>query len=158
MMIRYWHPGSEIENVRRQFDKMFGDFAQVTSPTASTWQPVIELIDAGDNLILKAQLPGIEGKDVEIQVGQKAVAIAGDYSVEQKEGDARARSLHSEFRYGKFQRVVQLPYAIQNDQVQADFTNGILTLTLPKVVEARNKVVKINLAQSVPAPTAEQAN
>jgi HSP20 family protein len=147
MMIRYWHPGIEIENVRRQLDKMFDQFALNAQNTPSTWQPAIELIDAGDNLILKAQLPGIEGKDVEIQVTQKAVAIVGEYRTEQREG---ARHLHSEFRYGKFQRVLQLPYPIQNDQVKADFTNGILTLTLPKVVEFRNKVVKINLGETAP--------
>ncbi len=147
MMIRYWHPGIEIENVRIQLDKMFDQFALNAQNSTATWQPAIEVIDAGDNLILKAQLPGIEGKDVEIQVTQKAVAIAGEYRTEQKEG---ARHLHSEFRYGKFQRILQLPYPIQNDQVKADFTNGILTLTLPKVVEARNKVVKINLAETAP--------
>ncbi|GET39482.1 Hsp20/alpha crystallin family protein [Microseira wollei] len=147
MMIRYWHPGIEIENVRRQLDKMFDQFALNAQNTPSTWQPAIELIDAGDNLILKAQLPGIEGKDVEIQVTQKAVAIVGEYRTEQREG---ARQLHSEFRYGKFQGVLQLPYPIQNDQVKVDFTNGILTLTLPKVVEVRNKVVKINLGETAP--------
>jgi HSP20 family protein len=147
MMIRYWHPVSEIENVRRQLDAMFDQLALNSPNTPVTWQPAIEVINAGDNLILKAQLPGIEGKDVEIQVTQKAVAIAGEYRTEQTEG---ARGLHSEFRYGKFQRVLQLPYPIQNDQVKADFTNGILTLTLPKVVELRNKVVKINLAETAP--------
>lgn len=155
MMIRYWHPGSEIETVRSQLDKMFDQFALNASNTASTWQPAIEVIDAGDNLILKAQLPGIEGKDVEIQVTQKAVGIAGEYRTEQPEG---ARKLHSEFRYGKFQRVLQLPYPIQNDQVKADFTNGILTLTLPKVVEARNKVVKINLGETAPEAPTEAVN
>lgn len=155
MMIRYWHPGSEIESVRRQLDKMFDQLALNTQNTPYTWQPAIELIDAGDNLILKAQLPGIEGKDVEIQVTQKAVAIVGEYPTEQKEDQ---RQLHSEFRYGKFQRILQLPYPIQNDQVKADFTNGILTLTLPKVVEVRNKVVKISLAETAPEATTQAAN
>ncbi len=55
-------------------------------------------------------------------------------------------SSESEFQYGKFQRVIPLPVAVINDQVQAEYKDGILTLSLPKVVEARNKVVKINLA------------
>jgi HSP20 family protein len=63
--------------------------------------------------------------------------------------------------YGKFHRVLPLPAHIQNDSVQAEYKEGILTLTLPKVTEARNKVVKINLAQiagsqTTPAPL--QAN
>ena len=65
----------------------------------------------------------------------------------------------TEFRYGKFQRVIPLPVAIQNDRVQADFTNGILTLTLPKVQSANKHVVKLNLAeQPEPAEALKASN
>nr|MBW4577561.1 Hsp20/alpha crystallin family protein [Aphanothece sp. CMT-3BRIN-NPC111] len=54
----------------------------------------------------------------------------------------------SEFRYGKFQRMIPLPVHVQNDRVQAEFKNGILTLTLPKVENAQRRVVRINLGES----------
>ena len=148
MMIRYWQPFREIETLRRQLDQVFDEITNSQSDTSATWGPAIEMQDGGDNLILKVQLPGIEGKDLDVQVTRDAVAIAGDRPQPQE-----ATYLHSEFRYGKFQRIVNLPVAVQNDQVSANFTNGILTLTLPKVTEARNRVVKVNLGELSGAST-----
>jgi len=92
-------------------------------------------------------------------IKQRPISISGERryeSTEEKPGYVR-----SEFRYGKFHRVLSLPAHIQNDSVQAEYKDGILMLTLPKVAEARNKVVKINLAQIAEAstnPALEQAN
>jgi len=77
----------------------------------------------------------VEGKDLDIRVTREAVAIAGEHRYEK----SWTRLLRTEFRYGKFQRDDCLPVAVQNDQVQAEFKDGILTLTLPKINEARRK-------------------
>jgi len=147
MMIRYWQPFREIETLRRQLDHVFDEIANSQSDSPTAWGPAIEMHDDGDHLILKVQLPGIEGKDLDVQVTRDGVAIAGDRPQPEQ------NYLHSEFRYGKFQRVINLPVAVQNDQVSADLTNGILTLTLPKVTEARNRVVKVNLGELSGAST-----
>jgi len=63
--------------------------------------------------------------------------------------------LHSEFRYGKYERVVGLPVAVQNDKVEANFSNGILTLTLPKVEKVQNRVFKVNLGNTEKPETTE---
>ena len=121
--------------------------------------PALELVDAGDNFVLKAQLPGMDPKDIDVQVTREAISISGERRY--KNTDEKSGYVRSEFRYGKFHRVLPLPAHIQNDSVQADYKDGILTLTLPKVTEARNKVVKINLAQiaeSSANPALEQAN
>ena len=145
MLNRYWQPLREMETLRRDFDRMFNELA-VPANTGSVidWTPAIELKDAGDNLVLRASLPGIDAKDVNVEVTNEAVLLSGEHRYEQKTEDKKL--FKSEFRYGKFQRVIPLPVAIINDQAQAEFKDGILTLSLPKVVEARNKVVKINLA------------
>jgi HSP20 family protein len=83
-------------------------------------------------------------------VTREAVAIAGEHRYEKKAEDKGL--FRTEFRYGKFQRVIPLPVAVQNDQVQAEFKDGILTLTLPKVTEARRQVVKVNLVDSAATP------
>ncbi len=95
---------------------------------------------------MRAEIPGIEGKDLDVQVSKEAVSIAGETRHESKTEDRGY--FRSEFRYGKFQRTIPLPVPIKNDQVKAEFKNGILTLTLPKVEEAKNRVVKINLEDS----------
>jgi HSP20 family protein len=154
MLVRYWQPWREIETLSRQLDRVFDDLAS-TANGQPTWSPAVELKDAGDNFVLRVQLPGIDAKDVDVQVTKQAVVILGESRNEQQaeeEGHVR-----SEFRYGTFRRVVQLPVSIQNDQVQADYKDGILTLTLPKVTEARNAVVKINLGElnQTPVDTTE---
>ena len=159
MLMRSWQPFTEIETIRQQLDKAFDGLAATKDNSQATWMPAVEFVDAGDNFVLKAQLPGIDPKDVDVQVTREAISISGERRYEnthEKSGYVR-----SEFRYGKFHRVLTLPAHIQNDSVQAECKDGILTLRLPKVTEARNKVVKINLAEIAGAstnPALEQAN
>jgi HSP20 family protein len=145
MALIRWQPFQEMETLRHQMDKMFDEMAGLNREMATkTWSPAVELEDTNDHIILRAEVPGLEGKDLDIQVAREAVSIAGESRYEKK---AEERGyLRSEFRYGKFQRTIPLPAAIKNDQVQAEFKNGILILTMPKAEEAKNKVVKINLA------------
>ncbi|MFL9449957.1 MULTISPECIES: Hsp20/alpha crystallin family protein [Nostocales] len=103
------------------------------------------MIDAGDNLIFRAQLSGIAPQDIDVHVTRDATSLGGERKVFQNGNNVNP--LHSEFRYGKFQRVINLPFPVQNDKVQADYRDGILTLTLPKVEAVCNRVVKINLGE-----------
>ena len=159
MLMRSWQPFTEIETIRQELDKVFDQLATTKDNSGATWMPALELVDAGDNFVLKAQLPGMDPKDIDVQVTREAISISGERRYENT--DEKSGYVRSEFRYGKFHRVISLPAPIQNDSVQADYKDGILTLTLPKVTEARNKVVKINLAQiagSSTNPALEQAN
>ena len=159
MLMRSWQPFTEIETIRQQLDKVFDQLAATIDNSEAPWMPALEFVDAGDNFVLKAQLPGIDPKDIDVQVTREALSISGERRYENTE--EKSGYVRSEFRRGKFHRVIPLPAPIQNDSVQAEYKDGILTLTLPKVAEARNKVVKINLAQIAGAstnPALEQAN
>ena len=159
MLMRSWQPFTEIETIREQLDKVFDQRAAKRDNSEAVWRPALELVDAGDNFVLKAQLPGIDPKDIDVQVTREAISISGERRYENTE--EKSGYVRSEFRYGKFHRVLPLPAHIQNDSVQAEYKDGILMLTLPKVTEARNKVVKINLAEIAGAstnPALEQAN
>ncbi|TBR59920.1 hypothetical protein B4U84_03145 [Westiellopsis prolifica IICB1] len=151
MAIIRWRTFPEIDAFNRQMDRIFDDMLRVKRQPGMTWKPAFELQNTNDNLILRVQIPGVEAKDLDIQVTKEAVAITGENRYENN------GQIRSEFRYGKFQRVIPLPVAIQNDQVEAEYKNGILTLTLPKVTEARQKVVKINLADNTTEPVAKAA-
>ncbi len=142
MTLIRWQPISDRETLRRQMDRLFGEVRNTNTETQTTWQPAIELQDTEESIIFRSFIPGIEAKDLDIRVTKEAVAISGENYPQQN-------YFRSEFHYGKFQRVVALPVAVQNEQVTADFKDGILTLTLPKVVEARRKVVKVNLTGTV---------
>ena len=144
-LVRY-NPWQEMSSLQRQLNRLFddalipeswGDFSNLSKI------PAAELTETDDALHLKLEVPGMEAKDLDIQVMADRVAISGERKSETKsEEDGRTRS---EFRYGKFSRVIPLPARIQNTNVTADYKDGILNLTLPKSEEEKNKVVKVNL-------------
>ena len=146
-LVRY-NPWQEMNSLQRQLNRLFDD-----ALTPANWDdfgnlskiPAAELTETDDALHLKLEVPGMEAKDLDIQVMADRVAISGERKSETKsEENGRTRS---EFRYGKFQRVIPLPARIQNTNVTADYKDGILNLTLPKSEEEKNKVVKVNLLQ-----------
>lgn len=151
MALIRWQPWQEMETLRRQLDQLFDDIAPATQDAflmnRKAWGPAIELKNNDADIILRAELPGVDAKNLDIQVTREAVLISGEHRSETKTEEQRF--VRSEFRYGSFRRIVPLPAAIKNDQVQADFKDGILTLTLPKAETPQ--VVKINLnGASVP--------
>jgi len=143
MIVRYWHPFQEVESLRRQLDSVFNEVSNVIETAPTAWTPAIRLVENGDRYVLTIQLAGINPDVIDIQATRESLVISGErQQPEVLEGD---RVLHDDIRYGSFRRVVNLPEAIQNDAVEANFEHGFLTLTLPKIEEVRNKVVKISL-------------
>ena len=144
MTLVRFQPFTEIDILHRQMDRLFDEvFDGISDREVSQTAPAIELKDTEEALVLNVQLPGIETKDLDIRVTRDTVSLKGERRREKKESD---RGIYrSEFRYGEFKRVVKLPVPVQNDRISADYKDGILTLTLPKVEEAVNRVVKVSL-------------
>jgi len=140
MALVRWNPATELDAFRRQMDRLFDEMTGDRALTPQWGQLPIELNDAGDNLELKAQVPGINPDDLDVTVNRDSVTISGEYRHEDKDDN----SYGSEFQYGKFSRTISLPVGIKQDNVQADYNNGILTLHLPKIEQATNQKVKIN--------------
>jgi HSP20 family protein len=144
MAIIRWDPFREMNALRQEMNRLFDDALVPTSrENGLSFMPAAELEEADEAVLLKLEIPGIESKDLDIQVTAESVSITGERKSEMK---TEERGLtRTEFRYGKFQRVIPLPVRINNQEVKADYKDGILHLTLPKAVEERNKIVKVNL-------------
>jgi HSP20 family protein len=97
MLMRYCQPFTEIETIRQELDKAFDQRAATRDNSEATWMPAVELVDAGDNFVLKAQLPGIDPKDVDVQVTCEAIFISGQRRYENR--DEKSGYVRSEFRY-----------------------------------------------------------
>lgn len=140
-LVRY-NPWREINALQRQLDTIFDD---VIVPTANRFDltnyPAVELTENESSFLLKVEVPGLEKSDLDVQATADSISISGE-RIDKKESDAQ-RNTHSEFRYGKFQRVISLPKKIQNTSVTAEYKEGILYLTLPKKEDEKNKVVKV---------------
>lgn len=139
----------EFNAMQRQFDRLFND---VLAPTRGqelssiVRVPAAELSQTDDAIHLKLEVPGIEAKDLDVQVTEDAVLVRGERKSENKTEESGVTK--SEFHYGKFQRAIALPARIQNTNVTAEYKDGILNLTLPKTEQEKNKVVKVNLEQA----------
>lgn len=135
MAITRYNPWTEMNALQNQLNRVFED---VQAPAFRT--PAAELTETEDALHLRLELPGIEAKDVDIEVTADAVKVIAERKQEHKE-DTR-----TEFYYGKYQRIIPLKTRVQNTEVKAEYKDGILNLTLPKAEEEKNKVVKVNLS------------
>ena len=144
MAIVSYNPWQEMTSLQRQLNRLFDDsltFEKLGDFRNLATMPLAELSETKEELHLKLEVPGLEAKDLDIQVMADRVAISGERKSEIKE------KTRSEFRYGKFSRVIPLPVKIQNTDVTAEYKDGILNLTLPKAESEKNKVVKVNLLQ-----------
>ncbi len=147
MLVRY-NPWQDINSLQRQMNRLFNSTVVPSSVGEKAFirVPAVEMQETEDAVYLKLELPGIEAKDLDVQVTENAVAISGDRKSEKKTEDNGRTA--TEFHYGKFQRVIPLNARIQNTNVTAEYKDGILNLTLPKKEEDKNKVVKVNLEQA----------
>ena len=108
------------------------------------FMPAAEMDETEDEIRLKLEVPGMEAKDLDIEVSETSIDISGERKSERK---TEAKGMvRSEFSYGKFERVISLPAHVQNDNVKAEYNNGILTLTLPKTEAEKHKTVKVEVA------------
>ncbi len=155
MVLVRWQPHREVESLHSALNHMFDSMM----PTGNSefnggiaFMPLVEINETPDAVYLKLEVPGLEAKDLDVQVTQEAVSIKGDRKSESKTEEKGVT--RSEFRYGSFRRVIPLPARIQNEKVESSFKDGILTLNMPKAESEKNRVVKVNLDQGY--STAEQ--
>ena len=110
------------------------------------WAPPVDIYENGDNLVLKAELPGINPDDVEIRVEDNTLYLKGERKFEK---EVKEQNYHRvERSYGSFARSFSLPNSISAEKVKAEYKDGLLTLTMPKREEAKPKTIKIDVTKS----------
>lgn len=108
--------------------------------------PAIDMSEDERAYKISAELPGIDAKDIEVSVSGDTLVLKGEKRQEKEEKD---KNYHfSERSYGSFQRSFQLPSSVDRNKVAADFSKGVLTITLPKTAEAKKPVKKIEVRSS----------
>jgi len=144
-----WQPLREIDELQQEMNRFFDVLVPKESigngeRSLLNFVPSAELIDTPEAVNLKLEVPGIDPKDIDIEVTADSVSIRGERKSEstiEEKGVTR-----TEFRYGEFHRVIPLPVRIKNTDVKATYKDGILSLALPKVEEEQNRVVKVAIA------------
>ena len=133
--------GFGFPSLRRMFDI---EPASRSSFTFST--PAIDMSEDEKAYKISAELPGIDAKDIDVSVSGDMLVLKGEKRQEKEETD---KNYHfSERSYGSFQRAFELPASVDRNKVAADFSKGVLTITLPKTAEAQKPAKKIEVKSS----------
>jgi HSP20 family protein len=142
-----WRPfGGELDSLRKEMDSLWNRFfgeRPFTRPFTEEWSPSVDISETEDKLLIKAELPGLEAKDVDVSISGDLLTIKGEKEKEKEEKDEH--HYRAERYYGSFQRSFQLSTSVQADKVEATFDKGVLKVTLPKVEEAKKKQIEIKV-------------
>lgn len=141
-MIR-WEPFDEMMSMRESMDRLFEDFFSRRPRTSGplVWQPALEVFETDSEIVVKAELPGIDPKSVGVTVTSEGLTIKGEAKSERE--DKGRNYYRRELRYGAFQRTVTLPNEVKSEETKATFKHGILEVKIPKAERVRPKTVSV---------------
>src|SRR3984957_3824944 len=138
-----------------QINRLFNDAFERTSNQESnlpTWAPAVDIHENEQELIVKADLPGVEAKDLDIRVENNILSIRGERKFEKQVNEDNY--LRVERAYGSFSRSFSLANTVNPDGIKANYQNGVLTLVVPKREEAKPKQIKVSVATPAAASAA----
>jgi len=155
MALIRWNPTRELSgfptdfwNIQRDFNRLFDGFLRGGiqddgSKGLSLWTPAVDISERESEYQVRVELPGINKDDVKITLESNILTIRGE---KKHEKDMQEENMHRMERvYGSFQRSFTLPTVVKDNEINAVFTNGILTITLPKAEEAKPKQIEVKV-------------
>jgi HSP20 family protein len=125
-----------LSNLQEELDRLF-------EPPPRAFAPALEVHEDKDNFVVRTELPGLQREDIEVSLNEGTLVIAGERKAEAK---PEGVEVHRQERYfGKFERALTLPTPVAADKITAQYKDGVLTVTLPKVEEAKPKKIDVNV-------------
>lgn len=135
----------EVDAWGHKFEQLLTEQPPCQRPSRGrVWQPAIELAETEQSFVLRVEVPGLTGPEIDVQASRFQVAIAAQRQPRQS-GSPNSGHLRSELQYGQLHRVISLTKPIVPDRIESQLNNGILTLTLPKLSAQQPQVVKVRL-------------
>ena len=136
-------PLNRLATLRDEFDRLF-DFSWPSRDTGllGGWSPALDVYDDKDNLVITLEVPGMKKEDIEISLHDGMLTVSGERKDEREQTEGQA--FRSERYFGKFQRSLSLPTAVDANKVKASYKDGILTIRLPKAEGAKPKQISVS--------------
>jgi len=146
--ITRWDPFQNLSSLQEQVNRLFEtSFPRRSDNSALTaWAPAVDIFETENELVLKADLPDVNEKDLDIRVENNMLTIRGERKFEQEVKEENY--LRIERTYGSFSRSFSLPNTVNTEGIKAEYKNGVLTVQLPKRAESKPKQVKVNVTTS----------
>lgn len=145
--ITRYDPLGEMVSLRSAMDRLFEDsfvtpMSWRTISGGDTITPPVDVHETSDEIVVTAAMPGMKAEDVEITMTGQTLTFRGEFKADEEIN--RDQYLYRERRFGSFSRTVQLPVRVQGDRADATFTDGVLTLRIPKAEEVKPRQIRIN--------------
>jgi HSP20 family protein len=151
MAIVRWEPFRDLmslqDRMNRLFDQSYGGATRGNDEDwalGGSWAPAVDIYEKDGNIVLKAELPGIDPKTVDVRVENNVLTLRGERKFEE---EVKKDDFHRvERAYGTFTRSFTLPALVDTDKIKAEFKDGVLKLTIPKKNEAKPKQIQVQVA------------
>jgi len=153
-------PFQMMRRMQEDMDRVFGSFFNQPwgggdAQALSAWSPSVDLSETENEIIVRAEVPGVEPEDLEVYATDDTLVLRGET---RKQDERQEGTVHRlERRYGRFERQIPLPAGTRPDDAQANFRNGVLELRIPKSEDARQRVRRIPIGGSAGAKGGEAA-
>jgi HSP20 family protein len=149
-----WEPFTGAVTLQDQINRLFNDTFGRTSQESNltAWAPAVDIFETEHELIVKADLPDVDPKDLDIRVENNILTIRGERKFEKKVSEDKY--LRVERAYGSFSRSFSLANTVNPEGIKAEYQNGVLTLVVPKREEAKPKQIKVNVGTPAVAAAA----
>jgi HSP20 family protein len=152
MAIVRWEPFRDLVTVQDRMNRIFDDAfrgfprgAEEDWALGGTWAPAVDIYEHEGSLVLKAELPGIDPKDVDVRVENNTLTLRGERKFE---SEVKREQYHRvERAYGTFSRSFTLPNVVDTEKIKAEFKDGVLRVTLPQKDEAKPKQISISVGK-----------
>lgn len=151
MAVIRWTPFRELSTVQDRMNKLFEDVMKAPyrpdeGLSASAWAPAVDIYETDKEIVLKAELPEMLEKDIDIKVEDNVLSITGERRMEK---EVKEENYHRiERAYGSFNRSFTLPRTVDREGIKAAYKDGVLKVTLPKKEEVKPKQIKIDVGQA----------
>jgi HSP20 family protein len=145
--ITNWEPVPDILSLQDEMNRLFMDFfGQAPGRrllSGNLWAPIMDIEETTDEIVVKAEIPGMTKEDVKIQITGDILTISGE---RKREDESKDKTYHRiERSYGQFQRVITLPSEVEPSRAKASYEHGVLTIKLPKSEEVKPKEITIEV-------------
>ena len=148
-----FEPFRGASTLQDQLNRVFNDvFERAGESNLTSWAPAVDIFETEHELVVKADLPDVDPKDLDIRVENNILTIRGERKFEKKVSEDKY--LRVERAYGSFSRSFSLANTVNAEAIKADYQNGVLTLTIPKREEAKPKQIKVNVGAAAMAAAA----
>jgi len=140
-----WRPFREVSRLRREMDRFWDDYfgsgRRGLQPLQAEFAPAVDVTETAEAIVVKAEVPGMDAKDINISITGDVLTIKGEKKSEREEKEENYHIV--ERSYGSFSRSLALPGAVKVDKIEAKYDKGVLTVTCPKKEEVKPKAIEI---------------